>query len=149
MLKLDGRDFGRGRSRFHDSSGRGAQEAKIYVKVEVAGFQSPLLALLDTGAPWCVFEAEVCEAIGLNLEQGPETTLSTRRGRFDGKLVRVPVTLLADEGEGESLEVESTVFVAPDWPGDNFIGYSGLLTRVRFALDPAPQQKYFYFGPVE
>ncbi len=33
-----------------------------------------------------------------------------------------------------------------DWPpGKTFLGYSGLLDSIRFALDP--QRNHFYFGP--
>ncbi len=61
-----------------------------------------------------------------------------------GALYRVPVKLLADEGE--PLQMEATVFLSPDWQGPNFIGYEGLLQRIRFAVDPQANQ--FYFGGV-
>lgn len=55
---------------------------------------------------------------------------------------RLPVTLVADDGE--SLEVEAPFFVSPDWRGGTFLGYTGLLDRLRIALDsPA---NFFYFG---
>jgi hypothetical protein len=52
--------------------------------------------------------------------------------------------LLADTGE--PLDVPATVFVTPDWPGPNFLGYQGLLQRIRFAVDP--ESNRFYFGPI-
>lgn len=48
--------------------------------------------------------------------------------------------------EGESLRVEATIFLSPDWIGPNFIGYGGLLQRIRFAVDP--ESNLFYFGPI-
>jgi hypothetical protein len=70
--------------------------------------------------------------------------LSTRLGVFQGTLYRGQVTLPADEGE--SLDLDATVFVCPDWPGPNFLGYQGLLQRVRFAVDP--ESNTFYFGRI-
>ena len=71
-------------------------------------------------------------------------TLSTRLGVFRGRLHRGPITLIAETGE--PLAVPATVFVTPDWPGPNFLGYQGLLQRIRFAVDPASNR--FYFGPI-
>ena len=55
-----------------------------------------------------------------------------------------PVRLVADEGE--DLDIEATMFLSPDWPGGNFIGYEGLLERIRFAVDP--ETNLFYFGQI-
>ena len=68
--------------------------------------------------------------------------MSTRLGVIHGALYRVAVTIEAEEGE--SLDVEATVFLSPDWRGPNFIGYQGLLQRIRFAVDP--ETNLFYFG---
>lgn len=35
-----------------------------------------------------------------------------------------------------------TLFISPDWPGSNFLGYMGAMDRVRFAIDP--QRNRFY-----
>lgn len=50
-----------------------------------------------------------------------------------------------------SLEVNATVFVPnlrPNevWPYPSFLGLSGFLERLRFALDPS--ENAFYFGAV-
>lgn len=77
-------------------------------------------------------------------EVGDPARLSTRLGIKTGFLVRVPFLLIAEEGE--SLETEGTFFVPVDWPsGTSFLGYSGLLDSIRFALDPMAND--FYFGP--
>jgi len=57
--------------------------------------------MVDTAAPWCIFEPEV------------------------GDLLRPQLA---------------------DWPGPNFIGYEGLLQRIRFAVDP--ETNLFYFGQI-
>ncbi|HEY3569200.1 MAG TPA: hypothetical protein VGP73_14815 [Thermoanaerobaculia bacterium] len=69
--------------------------------------------------------------------------MSTRLGSFRGDLYRGP--LFFEAREGEPLDVEATVFVSSDWPpGMNFLGYEGLLQRIRFAVDP--EVNLFYFG---
>ncbi|MFL6235648.1 MAG: hypothetical protein ACJ76N_21100 [Thermoanaerobaculia bacterium] len=68
--------------------------------------------------------------------------MSTRLGTFRGDLYRVP--LFFEALDGEALDIEATVFVSPSWPGENFLGYEGLLQRIRFAVDP--EVNLFYFG---
>lgn len=77
------------------------------------------------------------------MESDYPAVLHTRFGTKHGHLVRIPFTFVAEEGE--SLETEGTFFITPDWPESlNFLGYSGLLDSLRFALDP--QVNHFYFG---
>jgi hypothetical protein len=101
--------------------------------------------VVDTAASWCIFEREVgiSVALGLILIRG-RAILSTRLGVLQGALYRGQVTLPADEGE--SLDVDATIFVSPDWPGPNFLGYQGLFQRIRFAVDP--ESNTFYFGRI-
>ena len=98
--------------------------------------------MLDTGASWSVLNPEVADELDLFDRDGETVTISSRVGTVEGKLVRARTTLVAEDGD--SLEVDSTVFVSRDWPAGNFIGYSGLLERIRFALDP--QANAFMFG---
>jgi hypothetical protein len=143
VLTLDGAPFTSGRTRFLDASLEGAEPtAKIYVKILPEGVESPVVAQLDTGAPWSILETEIAEAIGVLDEGGVPTTISSRVGDVSGHLVRIPLTLLADEGS--SLGIDATVFVSREWPRGSFLGYSGLLESIRFALDPQANQ--FYFG---
>lgn len=145
MLSLpNGEQFTTGFARFYDEAPGGAEgTAKIYVKIEPHGFGAPILAELDTGSPYLVLEREIAEALQLLNGEGERITLSTRAGQVPGHLQRSNVTLLADDGS--SLDVDATVFVSPDWLRGNFIGYTGFLERVRFAVDP--QRNFFYFGP--
>ncbi|HEY2289684.1 MAG TPA: hypothetical protein VGM86_03175 [Thermoanaerobaculia bacterium] len=74
-----------------------------------------------------------------------EILLSTRLGTFRGGLYRGP--LFFEVFEGEPLDIEATIFVSPSWPpGENFLGYQGLLQRIRFAVDP--EVNLFYFGRI-
>ena len=143
MLTLGGQVFAAGRSRFFDKD-LGAEEgtAKIYVKIRPEGLDSPVLAQLDTGSPWSILSSEIADVLGLLGSSGTSTRLRTRLGTKDGHLERVQLVLPADEGQ--SLRIEATVFICPDWVEGNFIGYTGFVDAIRTALDP--QNNLFYFG---
>jgi hypothetical protein len=145
MLKTsDGADFATGRARFLDEDANALEgTAKIFVKIEPSNLGAPILAQLDTGSSWSILKPEIAEAINLMDEEGQPQSLSTRLGLVNGQLKRTTITIIADDGN--SVDVEATVFVSAEWTGGNFLGYGGLLERVRFALDP--QQNFFYFGP--
>ena len=143
-LTSDGTAFATGRMRFLDEDpGSPEKSHKIYVKIEPGEFGSPVLAQLDTGAAWSILDPQIAEELALFDGQGQSTTLVTRFGRISGSLERTKLTILADEGE--SIEFEATVFVSREWQAGSFLGYAGLLERVRFAVDP--QKNFFYFGP--
>jgi hypothetical protein len=145
VLTLAGISFTRGRSTFSDQ-GPGRQEptAKVYVKVHFEGLEEPILAQVDTGAAWSVLAPEVARRIGVSASSSEQpASLRTHLGIWEGHLVRLPFTFVADEGE--SLLSEGVFFVCSDCPpGWTFLGYSGLLDSIRFALDP--QANHFYFG---
>jgi len=53
---------------------------------------------------------------------------------------------------GENFEVSATVFVptlpaGEQWRYPNFLGLTGFLERIRFAIDP--EESVFYFSSVE
>jgi hypothetical protein len=145
MLSLGEKIFAIGRSRFEDKLPTVSEEtAKLYVRVRFKGSERHFFAQLDTGAAWSVLDSATAELIGAAGQKGVVTSISTRFGMMQGTLVRIPLTFEADEGE--SLELEGTFFLCPDWPpGRLFLGYGGLLERIRFAADP--QANHFYFGP--
>jgi hypothetical protein len=118
-------------------------EARIVIPLALKSVAKPVLAVVDTGAPWCIFEPTVAQDLArcfIPLQW--QVSLSTRLGLVRGALYRGMITIPADEGD--SIDVESTVFLSPDWRGPNFIGYQGLLQRIRFAVDP--EANLFYFG---
>jgi Aspartyl protease len=144
MLTLGDEAFSVGRARFQDAlptqSGR---SNRVYVKVSVNGMDEPFLALLDTGAEYTWLSREIAEEVGLLGADGESIVMENRAGKTPGTLVRATLTMLADQGD--ALDVHATVFV-PDRDGPsigNFLGYSGLLERVRFGLDPLHNQIYF------
>ncbi len=118
--------------------------ARILVRIALADLEGPRIAQLDTGAAWSILDPETAALLGVETVGQPFARLSTRLGVVHGYLTRVPTTLLAEQGS--HLDFEGTFFVPRDWPtGRIFLGYSGLLDRVRFAIDPTTND--FYFGP--
>jgi predicted aspartyl protease len=147
MFKLGSLDFSCGRSLFRDALTEAPEPtAKIFVKINLEGRHASdgLYAQLDTGAAWSVLDPVVADGLGLLDLDGPRIRLDTRYGRLEGTLERLLVTFLADDGI--ALDKYGTFFISPDWPpGRTFLGYSGLLDGMRFAVDP--QVNHFYFGP--
>ncbi|HEX3131925.1 MAG TPA: aspartyl protease family protein [Thermoanaerobaculia bacterium] len=143
MLRLGREVFTTGRSRFADHSPAARDSsAKIYVRVAFEEGRE-VLAQLDTGAAWSVLAPDLARLLGLSSLAGDPARMRTPLGLMEGQLVRIPFILQADEGE--SLRFDGTFFVSEDWPdGMTFLGYSGLLDSVRFAVDP--QANHFYFG---
>lgn len=121
------------------------QNLRIVIPVSFSG--NPVLAIVDTGAPYCVLAPDVADEIGIDRSRGyrPKSGISARIGNFDGWFWdEIPVTLKAERGTG--IEFETTVFIPDEgWPADrNFIGLSNFLFQIRFAVDP--QENLFYFG---
>ncbi len=54
------------------------------------------------------------------------------------------MTLLAEKGEDP--DIETTIFLCPDWPGGNFVGYQGFLDRICSGFKP--NENRVYFGPL-
>jgi hypothetical protein len=145
MLKRNEQDFTTGSSRFFDES-LGAPELtpKVYVRVGFPSVQrrKPTLAQLDTGAAWSVLQLDIAEELDLLDGRGELVRMQTAVGTLQGRLERVPLILIADQGI--SLELQATFFVSRRWHGETFLGYTGLLDKLRIALDSPANQ--FYFG---
>uniref|UniRef100_UPI00350F3040 hypothetical protein n=2 Tax=Kamptonema formosum TaxID=331992 RepID=UPI00350F3040 len=107
----------------------------------------PTRAVLDTGAPYVICAPKIARDAGVDPASALERKTMLIRGmRLSGFVVRLNIRLKAEEGE--DLDVDSTVFV-PDsevlWGNfPSFIGLTGFLERIRFALDPNTDT--FYFG---
>jgi len=136
--------FVQGRSKFSDHDpARTEPVPKIYIRVRFGHLAEGSIAQVDTGAAWSVLAPRLAEKLGVYGQLGQRVKLSTRFGVHEGHLIRLSVTLVADEGD--DLETEGTFFVTRDWPSNvSFLGYSGLLANIRFAVDP--QSNDFYFG---
>jgi hypothetical protein len=106
--------------------------------------------IVDTGAPWCILDPELAEAWGLASRDAyrPDTRLNVRGDSYHGRLVTVEIELHADIGQ--HLAVPAIVFIPELEPGQtwnvpNFLGLTGFLERIRFAVDAT--ENAFYFGP--
>jgi aspartyl protease len=129
-----------GRSRYRPD--HTYEQFLLFVAVTCGVSDRPLDALLDTASQWCILSAWVASSLGFDLEAAsPEARLSTRFGELRGRLERIPVYFVAEEGE--SVEVEATWFLSEGCIGPPVIGWKGCLERVRFALDPGEEQFYF------
>jgi hypothetical protein len=105
--------------------------------------------IVDTGAPWCILDPELAENWDLTSEAGsaPITKLNIRGEVRWGHLIRTNIILQATNGEEQT--VEATFFVPilgseEVWNYPNFLGLSGFLDRIRFAVDAS--ENAFYFG---
>jgi hypothetical protein len=146
MLKLGEASFTTGRAKFHDQApGSHESTAKIYVTVRFQELEGDSLAQLDTGAPWSILRSDIAEMLELLDGDGQVTTVRTHQGDVKGRLEHIPLTLVADEGL--SLEVDATFLVSKEWLGGTFLGYTGMLEKIRIALDP--RYNLFYFGDTE
>ncbi len=124
------------------------EKERITVNIEIEGLST--MAILDTGAPYSICEREIAEQIGFDPDDAIEAEpINMWAGEMKGKIHRVNLSLLADEGE--SLFLDTPVFVPetenqefiPGFP-PSFLGLIGCLQSMRFAVDPFSQT--FYFG---
>lgn len=143
LKKQDGTPFTSGKSTFLDRPDSSAEPtAKIWVRIEPDSLGGEILAQLDTGAAWSILDPEIAEALSLLNGQGEPVSLRTRYGSINGRLERTRIDIIAEQGD--SLTVDATVFISPQWPGGSFLGFGGLLERIRFAIDP--RDNSFHFG---
>ena len=143
LLSRSGEPFATGASKYLDTHPEHPEDRpRIYVKFRSDGLDGWALALLDTGGHFCILNRSVAKQVEDRLtDQLGEVTLQTARGPVRGDLHLLNVTLVAEQGE--DLEIDAVVFVAPEWEGPCFIGYSGMLDRLRWALDPDVNTYYF------
>lgn len=144
--------FASGVARYDDRYPGQEKYARIVVVIGVGNFPN-IQAIVDTGSPWCILDPEIAildEAA--ELDDDAEVVRLVIRGEiYEGRLIRTEVVLYAKEGE--TLEVETTVFVPRlengiSWQHPNFIGLGNFLDRICFAVDPHPDENAFYFGNV-
>jgi hypothetical protein len=146
----DGEPFATGFSEYaYIPATEGENLPRILLPVAISGISTS--AVMDTGAPYVV----CAPVMARNIDLKPETSLGAirllvRGYSVAGRLHRLNVSFEALQGE--SLTVDATVFV-PDAEWEEiwgnlppFIGLSGCLERMRFAVDPGSDT--FYFGPL-
>jgi predicted aspartyl protease len=90
--------------------------------------QVRVAASVDTGASFCMFGAEIAEALGLNPETGTRTRFRTANSRFEAFGHEVELSVLG-------IVTNAMVYFFADPTIDkNVLGRIGWLDRVRFGL---------------
>lgn len=144
----DGRVFATGVTAYIIGGREETTEERMLLALRVEG--QPTVAVVDTGAPYCVLQPELAQAIESRLTDPlHEVRLQIRGENYTGTLYLVSIELEAEEGANLSLDV--TAFIPqlrPEqpWPLPSFVGLAGMLERLRFAVDPVDSK--FYFGPL-
>jgi predicted aspartyl protease len=106
------------------------------VSLRYAGRETEFIASVDTGASFCVFQRLHAETLGIPLESGAPTRISTVAGGFLAFAHRVAVSVLG-------IDVEATVYFADDsaMPRD-VLGQTGWLDRIRLGVVDYNRQVY-------
>jgi len=121
---------------------------RIILQIEIEG--ELVDAILDTGATYVVCSPHVARRIGIVGNGLERITLRIRNARLHGYLHRLNLRFYATDGD--PLDLEATVFVPEVDLGDawddlpSYIGLTGCLERMKYAVDPASDT--FYFGPL-
>jgi hypothetical protein len=133
----------RGNSSYATNVPSGIGELTLVIRCDLAGSPGPHRAFIDSGAKWSVLPGDFAAAAGIDPDSEGlgRMVLQTRLGKFEGKLERHSVILLAEDGEDAVVDV--TWFVSPDWCGPLVIGWQGGLDRFRWGLDPADETFHF------
>lgn len=146
----DGKPFATGAIPYDYAPAGDDRTPRILLQVEFESIRAT--AVVDTGAPYVICAPVIAQLLRLDPTAALEQiTIQIRGVRIRGNLHRL--TLSFPAGEGNPLSVDSTVFVpdeqnnAVDWGHlPSFIGLTGCLERVRFAVDPTSES--FFFGPL-
>ncbi len=114
-------------SRVHDYSS-GDEAVAIPVELRSGSSYVPVVASVDTGASFCVFGAEVAEALGLDLMSGVRERFRTANSGFEAYGHDVEITALG-------VVTHATVYFFADPMIDkNVLGRTGWLDRVYLGL---------------
>jgi hypothetical protein len=127
--------------------------SRIMIPVHFGDVPRETYAVLDTGAPWCILNPLYASSIGVDyrVHGTVDHKLGIRGVNFNGWLCTdIPIRIEADRGK--SLAIAATVFIPELEPGQiwdlpSFLGLSGFLERIRFAIDPG--NNLFYFGALD
>ena len=106
------------------------------VALRCADREANFFARVDTGASFCIFQRLHAETVGIVVESGAPTRISTVTGGFVAYAHQVALGVLG-------IEVEATVYFAEDpaMPRD-VLGQTGWLDRMRLGLVDQDRQLY-------
>ncbi len=146
----DGRPFAQGACNYeYRPVPQEAAAPRIVVQIQIEDIETR--AVVDTGGVYLVCEPWIADLLNLDPADALGTgKLNIRGVEYPGYIHRIPLTLMAQEGQ--SVKLEATAFVPNPppylrWELPSFMGLSGCLERLRFAVDPTTDT--FYFGALE
>ncbi len=118
---------------------------RVTIDIRIGDLQTS--SFVDTGGIYLICPPEVAAALNFDPVEALQSEQVLLRGEIvQGALYRVPLTLLASEGN--TITIEATAFVPnPATTRSNFpciLGMYLCLERLRFAIDPL--KEVFYFG---
>ena len=115
---------------------KGGRGILLPVALRYAGRETDFFASVDTGASFCVFQRRHAVRVGIAVESGAPTRISTVAGGFLTYAHRVALGVLG-------IEVEATVYFAEDpaMPRD-VLGQTGWLDRIRLGVVDHDRQLY-------
>ncbi len=106
------------------------------VALRYADRETDFFARVDTGASFCVFQRLHAETVGIVVESGAPTRISTVTGSFVAYAHQVALGVLG-------IEVEATVYFAEDPAiARDVLGQTGWLDRMRLGLVDHDRQLY-------
>jgi hypothetical protein len=122
---------------------------RLILEVEIDGIQTE--AVVDTGGIYLVCNPRIARLLHLETAEAISGVQSIllRGVLVQGRLYRLTLTILAEEGEDTT--IETTAFVPEPEEAEHwselpcFLGLYGCLECARFAVDPRTER--FYFGP--
>lgn len=137
-----------GAAHYDDEYPSDPKHARVVVwgKLE-SGISFPMI--LDTAATWCVLDPELVSDLALG-ELGLVRSIILRGETYEGRVVRLSMTLRADEGEDFTFEMSvflPVLYPGETWPHPNFLGLNSALDRMRVTIDPG--ENVVYFGPAD
>lgn len=137
-----------GASRFEIGAMVDGHPLVVAARCRLGSVRGVTRALLDTGAQWSVVGGDLADALLVDAEdQSREIILHSRVGKLNGRAYRLPVTLLAEEGE--DLTIEASLVLCPSWSAPPVLGYGGFLERIRLGIDPGTtptDDRWLFFG---
>ena len=115
----------------------------IHVPITLAvGRESvELLAKLDTGAEYCIFERKYGEMLGLDVQSGRLQRFRTVAGSFDAYEHEVTIQTLGIEFPAVAFFAQDLAFFR------NFLGRSGWLDRLRIGI--IDYDRMLFVGPYQ
>jgi hypothetical protein len=142
----DGRQFAQGACSFvYRPATERETKHRIFVPVQIESIQTE--AVVDTGGVYLVCHPEIADLLRLDLADKVGTDeLNIRGSKIPGSLYRLYLTLLAEEGKPLTLQVSAFVpRLEPyeTWDLPSFMGLTGCLEWIRFAVDPITETFYF------